>query len=353
MGRKLINDAMDVMGGAGISRGPKNLLAHSYIATPISITVEGANILTRCLIVFGQGAIRAHPYALKEVQAAERGDVAAFDRAFWGHIGHIIRNKLLAVGYTLTRGYLHKPFSSAPEAKYERKLLWTSSVFAVLADMAMALFGGSLKVRERVTGRFADIFAWMYIASGILRKFKADGSPKEDLPYFEWSMKYCFREIQGALINLLSNFRAPLIGVLVRGPVKWTFMMNPIGSVSDDRDDQKLASLFLKNSPQRLRLFGGIYDGSKSSKKEHLRELEEAFALVKQSEAVQKKVYAALHEKKLKKQPAQALYQSALAAGIISQTEHALLKKAEEAALDVIQVDAFPVNLEAIKQAIS
>jgi len=151
IGRKVINDAMDVAGGSGISRGPRNLLAHYYVATPIGITVEGANILTRTLIIFGQGALRAHPYALKEVEAIAARDLKAFDLAFWGHIGHIIRNLFRSVVLSLTRGAFAGSPVSGPTARYYRKLSWASATFAIMADIAMGALGGSLKVRGRWT----------------------------------------------------------------------------------------------------------------------------------------------------------------------------------------------------------
>ncbi|MBK7892964.1 MAG: DUF1974 domain-containing protein, partial [Bdellovibrionales bacterium] len=177
--RKVINDGMDVMGGAGISRGPKNLLAHFYMATPIGITVEGANILTRTLIIFGQGALRAHPYAFKEVDSIGKGDLATFDSAFWGHVGHIVRNGCRAVALSLTRGLLAPSPVGGSTAKYYRKLSWASATFATMGDIAMGSLGGSLKSRQKITGRFADVLSWMYIGTSVLRRYEAEGRKKK------------------------------------------------------------------------------------------------------------------------------------------------------------------------------
>ena len=160
--RRCMNDAMDVMGGAGISMGPKNLIAEGYIGMPISITVEGANIMTRTLIVFGQGALKSHPYAYKEVDAIARKDLKAFDLAFWGHIGHIVHNTFRSLLLSLTRGYLANS-SGGPLAVYQRRLQWASASFAILADISMGALGGQLKFKEKITGRFADIMAITFV----------------------------------------------------------------------------------------------------------------------------------------------------------------------------------------------
>ncbi|MFN9068743.1 MAG: acyl-CoA dehydrogenase domain-containing protein, partial [Bdellovibrionales bacterium] len=199
MGRKVINDAMDIMGGAGISLGQRNLLGEIYVATPIGITVEGANILTRTLIIFGQGAMRSHPFAFMEVKAVESNDVKLLDHAFWGHIGHIVTNICRSVLLSLTRGYLASTPECHPEMRrYFRRLKWTSATFAILADVAMGTLGGKLKEKQKITGRFADILAMMYMATSVLRRFEADGRPKEDLPLVHYNLKYMMAEIQKA-----------------------------------------------------------------------------------------------------------------------------------------------------------
>ena len=177
MMRKVVNHAMDVLGGAGISRGPRNVMAHPYIAAPIGITVEGANIMTRTLIIFGQGALRAHPYAYQEVAAVENNDLKAFDRAFWSHVGHVFANLCRALVLSLTRGILVLTPSGRGRRMYQ-KLAWTSAVFALMADVAMGSLGGSLKTKGKLTGRYADILGWMYLITCVLRRYEADGQPQ-------------------------------------------------------------------------------------------------------------------------------------------------------------------------------
>ncbi len=173
--RKAVNDTMDILGGNAISRGPRNPIAAAYIGIPVSITVEGANILTRTLMVFGQGAIRCHPYALKEMVALQNRDVKAFDAAFWPHIGHVVRNAFRGIGLSLSRGWLAGSPVGGPAATYWRKMQWSSATFAFLADLAMGTLGGDLKRKEKLTGRFADIFSWMYFGTAVLARFEAEG----------------------------------------------------------------------------------------------------------------------------------------------------------------------------------
>src|SRR6056297_2515526 len=185
LGREIANDAMDIVGGAGTSRGPRNIFASTYTAMPIAITVEGANILTRTLMIFGQGAIRSHPYALKEIEALMEKDVRKFDDNFWRHIGHVVQNLIRSAFLSITRGKLSGSPVSGPAAKYYRKLNWASASFAFMADLALGSYGGALKMKEKLAGRYADVLSWMLLATATLRKYEADGKQEEDREYFE------------------------------------------------------------------------------------------------------------------------------------------------------------------------
>src|SRR5262249_7755714 len=154
-----------------------------YMGAPIAITVEGANIMTRALIIFGQGAMRSHPYAFHEVDAIEKGDLKSFDKNFWGHVGHVVRNLFRAVLLSVTRGVLAGSPVGGEVGQYYRKLAWISASFAIMADVAMGMLGGTLKFREKITGRYADILSWMYLSTCVLRRFEAEGRRKEDLPF--------------------------------------------------------------------------------------------------------------------------------------------------------------------------
>jgi acyl-CoA dehydrogenase len=336
-GRRCINDGMDILGGAAISMGHRNLLALPYIATPIGITVEGANILTRTLIIFGQGALRAHPYAFKEVDAIERGDLKQFDKAFWGHIGHVVRNKCRAIVLSVSRGYLGSRGYGGAAGRYFQKMDWASASFAILADMSMGLLGGKLKHKEKITGRFADILSWMYIGTATLRRFEAEGKRKEDLPYLDYSMRLVFAEIQKGFDGLLSNFDVPILGLIFKGPIHWWSSLNRMSELPSDALGHKVCELMMTDSEQRERLGEGVF--VPKSKTDSLGRLENAFRIIKKSEDTERKIRKAIRVMPKIKGPQRI--DEALAKGVITKDEKDNLQAAEEARWDAIQVDDF------------
>ncbi len=359
LGRKLINDAFDIMGGAAISLGPKNLLAEIYIATPISITVEGANILTRTLIIFGQGALRAHPYAYKEVVACEKNDVKMFDEAFFGHMGHIVSNLSRSILLSLTRGYL----ASAPVAPglkmYVRRLSWASATFAIMSDLAMGTLGGTLKFREKITGRFADILSAMYVATATLRRFEAEGRRPEDLAFAKFVLKQSLNDIQNAFDGIFDNMfgvkQKSFGGKILFGTLHWFFKevigawsrINSIGSQSSDHLQHVICESILQNAEHRKFLTEGIY--IPESKSQRLGLLEYTFNLVLQSEAIQRKVSRARRSGEIPKLKGDALIEAAKEKRIISESEYQTLKECAKAKWESIQVDDF--TEEKYKQA--
>lgn len=336
--RKSINDAMDIMGGAGISMGPRNTIASSYIGLPISITVEGANILTRTLMIFGQGALRAHPYAFKEVDAVEKGDLNAFDEAFWGHIGHIVRNAFRSVILSVTRGHLFCSHVSGPSRRYVQKLAWISASFAIMTDLAMGMMGGKLKVREKLTGRFADVISWMFIASAAIKRFEEEGKKQDDKILLDFTMAYSFQKIQDAFDGIFANIEAPGLRWFFKGPLRWWSRFNFVGLAPTDRLTSRVAQSLLNNQDQRERLTYGMY--IPKEKTEAIGRLEHAYEMVKKAEAVDAKVRKAIHEKKINKKSPRRL-EEAKEKGIITQAEMDLLRESEKLALDAIEVDEF------------
>lgn len=340
LSRKVVNDGMDVLGGQGISCGPRNLLANMYIATPIPITVEGANIMTRSLIIFGQGALRAHPYAYQEVAAVERGDLKAFDENFFGHVGHVVRNLFRSAILSVTRGRIAPSPVRGPTAPYYRKLSWVSASFAITSDLAMGLLGGTLKFREKITGRFADILSWMYLGFSVLRRYEAEGRKKEDLPFVHYCMEYTFHQIQNAFDGIFENIGGPFgLGRLFAGPVRWWSHLNTLGDEAEDKISHKISVLIQKEGVQRDRMTEGLYYPTKEG--DALRRLEVAFKAVKVAEETEKKIRKAIKERKLPKKKIGQLIDEALKLGIISQVEVANLKKSEELRRDAITVDDF------------
>ena len=337
--RKIINDGMDILGGAGICRGPRNLLANIYTATPISITVEGANILTRTMIIFGQGAIRCHPYVYQEIEALNQSDVGAFDRAFWNHIGLMVRNGFRSGLLNISRGYLAPSPVKGPTAKYYRKLAWASAAFAFFTDLTLISFGGTLKRREKLTGRFADILSWMYLGVATLRRFEAEGRKPEDLPFVHWAMQYAFAQIQLAMIGIFSNMPIPLLE-----PVTWWWRLNPIGTLPSDQLGSQIARSLQTPGKQRDRLTEGIYIPSEGG--EALGRLERAFLLSFKAEPIFKKIKAASRAGKLPQGRPERLIEAALNIGVISAQEAKVIREAESARNDAIQVDAFTFDVE-------
>jgi acyl-CoA dehydrogenase len=340
MGRKVINDAMDIMGGAGISMGPRNLLGETYIASPIGITVEGANILTRTLIVFGQGAMRSHPYAFMEVKAVETGDVKLLDEAFWGHIGHIVKNICKSIVLSVTRGYVASSPKCHPEMKrYFRRLAWTSATFAILADVAMGTLGGKLKEKQKITGRFADIMAMMYMATSVLRRFEAEGRQKEDLPLVHYNLKLFMAEIQKAFDGIFDNLKVPGLRWFLKGWIGAWSRINSIGSQASDGWSHEISTRVLYNEEVRNRLTDGIFMPKKDG--EQLHRLENARRIVIQAESVESKMRKAVKSGAVPKAKGLALYESCKAKGIINDQEFNLLKEVDKVRLDAVTVDDF------------
>lgn len=341
LGRRVAIDGMDILGGAAISRGPRNKIANHFIGVPISVTVEGANILTRTMIIFGQGALRCHPFAYKEVKALQEKDYDGFDQAFWGHIGHVVSNASRSFLLSLTRGRLAK-VPSGPAAKYYRRLAWASASFAIMADIAMASLGGSLKMREKLTGRYADLLSWMYLAAATLRRYQAEGYRKDHRDVFEWAMEYAFARIQEAFDGIFNNFEVPVLAPIFRYTLGTWSRFNPIGAMPRDSLGHKISKNILvpgefRNSMTQAIIFSAKPDDAGDR-------LERAFVLCHQADEIFARIGKAVKDKRLPKKRPTALVKDALAAGVISEAEAKLLQDANAAREDVILVDSFDLD---------
>jgi acyl-CoA dehydrogenase len=339
LARKIVNDSMDILGGAGICRGPRNLLANLYIALPIPITVEGSNILTRTMMIFGQGAIRCHPYIYQEIAALEKQDAFAFDKLLWHHLGFIVTNGFRSAFLSLFRGLLAKVPSSGAVTRYYQKLVWASASFAFLTDCAFLIFGGSLKRHEKLTGRFADLLSWLYLGSATLRRFNAEGEKSEDLPFVNWAMEYSLAQSQIALEGILSNL--PLPGLL-RVPLLGWCRINPLGSLPDDHLGSQIAKSLQTFGGVRDRLTSGIYIPSDIN--EALGRLEDAFVKCDRTEPIVQKLKTAARSGQLPRGNLEQSIALALGSSIISEAEGTALQEAELARNDAIQVDAFTLD---------
>ena len=258
--RQVINDAMDIHGGRGICMGPSNYLARAYQTVPVGITVEGANILTRSMIIFGQGAIRCHPYLMREMEAATMKDSAsaeqAFDQALCGHAGFILTNFCRAFIYGLSGSHLAPSPYAGRIGTYYKRLGQMSAAFAVSADLVLMILGGAFKRKEKLSGRFADALSYMFYASAVLKKFETDGQPRSDLPLVEWSAKYCLYQVQMALDEILRNFPIKWLGVFIRHTI---FPLGLTLRQPNDYLSHRVASLLIRPGEARDRLTDGIY----------------------------------------------------------------------------------------------
>jgi len=333
--RQVINDAMDVHGGRGICMGPSNYLGGTYQTLPVAITVEGANILTRTLMIFGQGAIRCHPYLLDEMAAARQGDVVRFDTLLLDHVGHAVRNGARAFVYAIAGRWLAPSPASGAEAEYYRALSRFSAAFAVLADMAFLVLGGQLKRKEKLSGRFADALGYMYLCSAVLKRFADDGRPKEDLPLLHWSCRYALHRIEQALDGVLRNFPLRLPAWLAR------VVLFPLGRRwhgPSDRLGHQVAGLLLAPNDSRDRLTAGVF--TPDDPDDPVGCLEHALKLAIQAEVVE----ARLRREGIRpdaQMPHDDWLQAIEKEGHIVADERKLLNDFREAAMRVIRVDDF------------
>jgi len=339
--RKVINDGMDVLGGSGICLGPRNMLGRIYRAAPIGITVEGANILTRSMIIFGQGAIRCHPCLLKEMRAVADPDrkrgLAEFDRQLGRHTSFVLRNALHTVVFSLTAGR----FAKAPATSTRRFFRCArrfSSALALTTDLVLLTLGGGLKRRERISARLADILIHLYLVTALLKQYEDRGAPLEERPLLEWSCETCLRTIQESFRDLFDNLPARPVAWLLRA------MIFPFGRSfrgPGDRIGSRVASILTEPSQTRDRLSEGIFlpDGTDDP----LGCLEDALEKAAEAEPLEQKLRRAVREGRVEQKSEDILPGAAVKAGVLTEMEADLLRQALEARRKVIQVDDFPV----------
>lgn len=333
--RIAINDGMDIQAGASICRGDRNIYARTYTSVPIAITVEGANILTRSLIVFGQGAIRCHPFVLAETEAVANKDLKAFDKAFFGHINHLVRNITRAKFHTFTNGFFASTPVQGKVAKHYKQLTRLSASFAVIADVALATLGGALKRKESLSGRFADALGWMYMASSALKRFHDEGYKEEDYPLVDWTVTHALNEIEVALTYVLRNLPNRFAGVLVK---LWTF---PFGVRCHGPSDKQLdaAAETLTDMDIRESLSANIH--IPGPKVPGLGNLEATLEKVVKAQPVRKKLNIARAKGEIAKGIVVDMAKEAKDKKLISAAEYKTIMAAEEARDDAIQVNYF------------
>jgi acyl-CoA dehydrogenase len=334
--RLCINDAMDIHAGAAICRGPGNIFTRPYDAMPIGITVEGANILTRSLIVFGQGAIRCHPFVLDEMQAITGGDLKAFDAAFFGHIGHIANNAARAFALGMTGSGLASSPLPGFEARHYKDLSRFSAVFALISDVALGTLGGALKRKEYLSGRLSDAFAWIFLASATLKHFHDNGRPQNQRALLDWTCTHALLETERALLGVLANlpnrFAAGVAKLL-------TFPFGATRAALTDRQIDAVAEAVTTDMDVRDTLTADIFIPGPADP--GLGALEHAFRRILDAAPARAKLDKARRDGRLAKDHVSAMTTAALDAGILSSTEGELIAEAERLRDAVIQVSNF------------
>jgi acyl-CoA dehydrogenase len=345
MGRQVANDAMDVHGGKAIMLGPKNYLARGYEAVPIAITVEGANILTRNLIIFGQGAIRCHPFVRAEMDAARDPDreagLVAFDRLLFKHVGYALSNaaRSLVMAVTLAR-FTDVP-SSGPQRRFYQHVNRYSASFALITDAAMFTLGGELKRRELISARLGDVLSYLYLASMVLKHYQDQGEPDEDLPLVEWSCRSLLYRTQEQLHGLLRNFPNRWVAAILR------FFIFPRGRTyfaPSDELGQEIVELIINPTPTRERLAAGIYKAVEPGNPIGL--LQQAMELAEQIKPLERRIFDARKSGEIKAEDIPGQIDEAERKGVLTPVEAEAVRAFDRRVLDLTGVDDFdPADL--------
>lgn len=333
LGRNVINNAMDVRAGSEITLGPKNILGNVYTSMPISITVEGANILTRTLIIYGQGAIRCHPFIQDEIRAIETEDLDLFDKSFFGHVWFTARNKARAFLLGLTNGYIASVPGDRETRRALQQLMRFSAGFAFMSDVCMGLLGGSLKRKEKLSGRLADVLSWLYLTTAVVKRYLDGDRDKKEAYIMKWASTYGLYQIQEALMGVLQN--------LEKGPLGWMLqsILFPFGRVIQPPTD-KLGHKVVQALELDVlfnRMTEGLYIPDESE--EGLGFLEKTFEAIIQTQSIDSKLKNAIKEGKISR--GRNGLQQALDASVITEAEFKQVQEREKLKRSAIEVDHF------------
>jgi acyl-CoA dehydrogenase len=339
-GRAVAGDAMDVHGGKAVQLGPKNYAGRAWQGVPIAITVEGANIMTRSLMIFGQGAIRCHPYVLKEMQALSIADYSerlkAFDRALFGHLGFGISNAVRSFVLGLTGARIGDAAGDAYVRRYYRKLNRYSAALALCADTFMGVLGGKLKFKEKLSARLGDVLSYLYIASAMLKRYEDTGRPEADRPLLAWAFHECMWRTQMALDGAIRNFPVRPVGWLLR------VLVFPFGRREvppSDRLGRRVAAIITAPGEARDRLLEWTY--LTPTPNNTVGRMNELLHDVIAAEPVERKFGKAQKAGQFKSHDYVAQLDEAVKAGVIDASEAALLKRVREGVFEFISVDDF------------
>jgi acyl-CoA dehydrogenase len=340
MARQVLIDAMDIHGGKAVMKGPKNYLAVVYESIPVAITVEGANIMTRNLMIFGQGAIRSHPYVLKEMECVAEPDEALaaekFDHVLFQHIGYTYNNAAKAFALALTASKLANAPAHSPVKTYYQHLHRLSSAFAVVTDVAMLIMQSDLKRREMISARLGDLLSMLYLASMVLKQYEDEGNPEADRPLLEWSCQYLFNQYQQAMHYLLLNFPNRFVALKLR------FMIFPLGrrfSKPSDELERQIAKLITHDTPTRQRLIEGVF--ASESEYHPVHALNEVLIMADEVAALEKKMRKSIKSGDLPSLLGLELIEAAAKAGVLDKDEAKRMRDYDKKIMDIIHVDEF------------
>jgi acyl-CoA dehydrogenase len=342
MAREVIKDAMDVHGGKGVILGPRNYLGRGWEGIPVSITVEGANILTRNLMIFGQGAIRCHPYVLREMEAARITDprqrIERFDELLFAHVGYSTRNAVRSLALGLSFG----KFSTVPHdrktAKYYQKLSRYSASLAFVSDIAMLTLGGKLKQKEHISARLGDVLSHLYICSAMLKRYESQGRPAADQAILAWAFHNAIHQIQLALRLVVDNFPNRFMRTMLR------FVVFPFGrreKAPGDRLTHKVAQLLLVPSDTRERLTHGVFMSPTSN--HPICFMERALPQVIHAEPLERKLLKAIKQGEVNGITWDDQVRNAIEKHVLSKEEADILVRVRELVAEIIAVDDFDV----------
>jgi acyl-CoA dehydrogenase len=343
MAREVIKDAMDVHGGKGVILGPRNYLGRGWEGIPVSITVEGANIMTRNLMIFGQGAIRCHPYVLKEMQAARLNDarqrVERFDELLFAHVGYSIRNAVRSLALGLSFGKFSVVPHDRKTANYYQKLSRYSASLAFVSDIAMLTLGGKLKQKEHISARLGDVLSHLYICSAMLKRYESQGRPAADQAILAWAFHNAIYQIQLALRLVVDNFPNRFMRTMLR------IVVFPFGrreKAPGDRLTHKVAQLLLVPSDTRDRLTHGVFMSPTSN--HPVCFMERALPQVIQAEPLERKLLKALKLGEINGITWDDQVQNAIEKHVLTKEEADILLRVRELVAEIIAVDDFDVE---------
>ena len=340
MGRQVAGDFMDIVGGKGIILGPRNIGGRAWQASPIAITVEGANIMTRSLLIFGQGAILCHPWVMKEMKAAQDPDEARglveFDRNLFGHIGFAISNAVRSFWFGITGSKIGKAPGDGYTRRYFRKLDRYSANLALMADVSMLMLGGKLKFKESLSGRLGDVLSHLYMTSAMLKRYHDEGAPEAEQPLLAWAFHDSVHQIETALSAALRNFPIRPVGWLM-----WALVF-PLGRravAPGDRLSHRVASLLMNPGPARERLGQGVY--LTPAPNNPGGRINSYLAKAIAAEPVERKFLKALKNSDIEALDFASQLEEGVREGWITEAEREQLQELRELTLDAISVDDF------------